>query len=998
MTFAQKLKQLRWYQWLLLAVVFVYLLYIALSYLYLPNKLKQVVETDVADMLGRELSVAPVEFNPFDLSVRVNAFSIADKPDAPLLAWQSFYLNFTPWGSLFAWDIMFEEIQLDQPVVNIEKRGDEFNFTDILERLASQEPEQTEPPEESTKLALEIMLTAINGGYFRFIDYSGEEPAETEMEDVSIEVKDIYLATGDDHLNPFNIKASVPGGGVLHLQGEYRIDPLHVEAQVEAKGVQLKEYSAFVSNVAPVKISDGVLALSTHVLLEQGEEFEMKLNQGSVSVLDFALDDKVANPAMLRINSINVNDLNLDLLKQDLVIGEVALDGILANQWLDKNGNLRIQALLVNEVVDQNVQIAEQEKAQQAAAEEESAPWNMLVKKVSYKNGTINFTDQNENITRDHSVSDISIDLQNLTLTENKEVPISVSALLDDSGKINVDGVMTLVPFSMDLKYLFDGIQLAPFSEYAELASFVRIEKGGITINGDMQLSTEGEVPISSTLGLEINEFQAEDMRTGKPIINFQQIKISEASLDTQSKLFNMKSLLLAGPDLKLIRSKEGELNWATLAKTEDVEEAVEESAEQMAEQVADDATQTHEWHYAIGEVKLEKGDIRFQDRSVSPQFKTELNNLMVTVGEVSSQRSEPTPFSLETKIDKYAPFQIKGKLDPPAKQPGFEFTSKLNGLEMHRLSPYSAQYIGHNLESGKLNLDLNYQLHDSKLKGENGIVAKNLYLGSKVPSEDAIDAPVGLGLALLRDVNGVIDLDVGVSGDLDDPGFSVSGIIVKAFVNIIVKAASSPFSLLGSLVGGREDLGEIEFDAGMADLNEGNLERLQQLVEALQQRPQLAIHITGNAIEAQDKAVLQQLMIQDVVAEERKMSLVELREEAGETDWWTVRANRKELGKINKALGLPSVSDREKQIKTTTPDISSDQLEEQVYKAMYADVWAQQPIDQTDLLALADRRALAIKQHLVDVLNFDFSRVSVTKTKAADLSGRVINMEIEAK
>ena len=119
-TFAQKLKQLRWYQWLLLAVVFVYLLYIALSYLYLPNKLKQVVETDVADMLGRELSVAPVELNPFDLSVRVNAFSIADKPDAPLLAWQSFYLNFTPWGSLFAWDIMFEEIQLDQPVVNIE--------------------------------------------------------------------------------------------------------------------------------------------------------------------------------------------------------------------------------------------------------------------------------------------------------------------------------------------------------------------------------------------------------------------------------------------------------------------------------------------------------------------------------------------------------------------------------------------------------------------------------------------------------------------------------------------------------------------------------------------------------------------------------------------------------------------------------------------------------------------------------------------------------------
>src|SRR5690606_35118349 len=155
---------------------------------------------------------------------------------------------------------------------------------------------------------------------------------------------------------------------------------------------------------------------------------------------------------------------------------------------------------------------------------------------------------------------------------------------------------------------------------------------------------------------------------------------------------------------------------------------------------------------------------------------------------------------------------------------------------EMSRLSPYTGTYIGYQLKSGTLALDLDYALQQRRLKGSNNIVANQLYLGDTVASEQAVDAPIGLGLALLRDSSGVIDLDVGVSGDLDDPGFSVSGIVLKALMNVIVKAATSPFQLLGSLVGGSEDLGKVEFAAGSSELDAEEQAKLAQLVEALKQ------------------------------------------------------------------------------------------------------------------------------------------------------------------
>ena len=301
--FLKSIKQIRLWQWLLAALVLIYIIYIALSYLYLPNKLKQVVETDVAELIGRNIAVERFEFNPFVLSLKVVGFSIADKPEKPLVALDNLFADFSFWRSLFSWQIVVEELALDRPKINIEKYQNRFNFSEIIEKFNSKDaPEASseDQPVKSSRMALEICYTAVNHGTFEFTDLSGDKPARSSMDDVSIKLEFLYFATGDKHLNPFDIEAKLPGGGDLRLSGQYRIDPLHIDAEASVKNMQLATFSEFVENIIPIKVSNGFLSVSTRVLAKQEARFQLQVAKGHFSITDLALDDDVPDPPMLR--------------------------------------------------------------------------------------------------------------------------------------------------------------------------------------------------------------------------------------------------------------------------------------------------------------------------------------------------------------------------------------------------------------------------------------------------------------------------------------------------------------------------------------------------------------------------------------------------------------------------------------------------------------------------------------------------------------------------
>ena len=993
---AGRIKDTPWYCWLLAFCLVCYLIYIILSLFYLPGKLESITETDASRMIGRKISAGDISFNPFTLSLTIQDLSVPDTPGEPLVGWDHLLVNFGFWKSVFTWEIAFDEIRLDNPQINIIKQKNGFNFSDIIEKLTAPDSEADsvhEKKEKGTSIAIEIFNTSINRGTFTYMDNSGSVTARANLNDISIMLEELYFATGDEHLNAFNITANNHSGGKIQFAGKYRIHPLHVEGNIKAEGIDISAMSKFLENIAPVRLSKGILSFNTNVIAKNDPEFTLKTDMGNLSINDLLIDDSIPVPSMLNAGNINVEDFNLDLTGRKISVENIILDNITINQWIDENGRPRYERLFNKESGNTD------EKTEESVAKEENtgAPWDIMVKRIFLENSTINFEDLNEKINRGHSLSGINLELQDISLTPENKIVILLKAMLDETGNIKAEGSMYPSPFSMQLTYHLDKILLNLFSEYLETATWLTLEDGSLFADGKVSVSKDGNAGINASASLSIDDLKLNDTRSGDPLFSIKEFKLEGIAVETDKQNMSIASINISKPALNLSMSDKKGLNLAGLAK-----------GKQDSDSSAAKEDKSQPWKLEIEKIGLNDGTLLFSDESVKPTYKTGLHNITFSLDRIGSEVKDTAPFSFKSDIDKYAPFTIAGSLDPIDEQPGFDFKSMVKGLEMTNLSPYSGIYIGNNLKSGKLTLNLDYSLHDRKLKGKNNINMKNLYLGEKLSVKPVIDAPVGLGLALLRDLSGVIDLNVGISGNLDDPGFSVSGIIIKALVNIIVKAAASPFKLLGALIPeGSEDLGNVTFEPGNSHLNKENKDNLQNLTDALNKRPQLILTIKGNASEQEDIEALKINLLKQKIAKKRRIALSKIEEELKTQDLWMIGENRPVLEAINDETGLSPVHDRMEKLDQITASENTENLqadekqnktlfEETIYKQVYDDIIAAEKIDEEELISLAEARALSIKQYLVDDLKLSHERISVIKATQSDLSGRVIKLGLD--
>ena len=157
---------------------------------------------------------------------------------------------------------------------------------------------------------------------------------------------------------------------------------------------------------------------------------------------------------------------------------------------------------------------------------------------------------------------------------------------------------------------------------------------------------------------------------------------------------------------------------------------------------------------------------------------------------------------NLTGRAEGTAALQVGGKLNPLAKPLALDIQAKVTDLELPPLSPYSVKYAGHGFERGKLSMEVAYKVEpDGRLTATNKLVLNQLAFGEPVQGAPA-SLPVKLATALLADSQGVIDLDLPISGSLNDPQFSVGPIIVKAIVNLIGRAITAPFTLLARALG----------------------------------------------------------------------------------------------------------------------------------------------------------------------------------------------------
>jgi hypothetical protein len=259
----------------------------------------------------------------------------------------------------------------------------------------------------------------------------------------------------------------------------------------------------------------------------------------------------------------------------------------------------------------------------------------------------------------------------------------------------------------------------------------------------------------------------------------------------------------------------------------------------------------------SIGTVKMVNGSADYTDLWIKPSFALGMQALNGAVTGLSSDPKSRAKLALDGKLASYSPLHIGGELNLLSAALYTDVNLSFKDLDLTIANPYSGYFVGYRIDKGKLSVDVSYKIDRRQLNATQHFVVDQLELGDTVDSPEAMHLPLKLAVALLRDTNGVIDLSLPMNGSLDDPKFRIGPIIWKVFVNLIEKAVTAPFALLGHLFGGGEHMNVVEFAPGSAELSKATQDQLASLEKALQQRPQLKLDVPIVASAGLDRAQL---------------------------------------------------------------------------------------------------------------------------------------------
>jgi len=582
---------------------------------------------------------------------------------------------------------------------------------------------------------------------------------------------------------------------------------------------------------------------------------------------------------------------------------------------------------------------------------------------------------------------------KDLSLDLNRAVPIQAGFGVKQGGSFSAGGTIVPAKASGRLDLKLTGFALKPFDPYVNRFAKLDLNSGTVSTSGKLAFArAEKGTKVDFAGSFAVDKLALTEEEIGEAFFNWEKLYSDKLEFSLNPNRLHMNELVVDNPFAKVIIFEDKSINLKRILRGSgpagDV--APKEPATAKAPPKAEAPDEAPAFPVAIDRVRITSADAEFADLSLRPQFGTKMHDLSGVVTGISNDRATTALAELDGKVDEFGLARIRGSIQPFRPTDATDMRLTFRNLEMTRLTPYAAKFAGRRVDSGKLAVDLEYKIKQRQLAAENKIVIDRIKLGERVDSPDALKLPLDLAIAILEDTNGVIDLDLPISGNLDDPEFSYGRIVWKAFVNVLTKVVTAPFRALGNLLGIRsEKLDAVEFDAGAATLLPPEREKLKEVGQALAKRPALTLSIAPAYATKADTRALQELRIRRDVAARMELRL-EAGQEPGPVDTTNPRAQRalEDLygERFEKQGGLKAVRSEQERAGSGAMPLHAEILER---------LTAQIPVTDAELNRLAQARGEAVKQALVSLGKMDEARIAVGAPVTEEADGRVVQSKM---
>lgn len=953
-------------------------LYSLLGFLIIPGVGLRIANQQLAQYATVPAHLQRIEFNPFSLELTLWGLQIGE-PGKEQVGFERLYANLSL-DSLWTKALHLEAVELDKPrnEVLFAKDGS-LNLTQLF-KLPPSEPKPEEPAGDP--FPLRIGSIKLNEGYLHFQDLRPSEPIEFLYDSMNLELKN--LSTLPDDNADMALVAIGPNGGRIDWSGTLSLAPIASEGTLKVTEGRMKAFWPYVRDAVPLVLEEGVVSLDTHYKLNLSKETELLLDNTSVRVAPFAIKAPDGRP-LARLASLDVSETSIDLAKQQIIVGKIRSEKLETWAALERDGQLDWQKLFAS----QPAKATPKEKAEPAAAEpsaeekaakEPSKPWQVLLKDVQLRNYQVHLADRSQKEPVALDVGPLNADLQNFDSLNQSPFTLKLDTGVGKQGKLQAAGQVNLAPVTAKLDVSTRDIDLRVAQAY--ISPFIRLELRSGMLSSDLKVDLKSTEPLAFSVGgkAQVSQLHTLDTIKNRDFVKWQQLDLSGLSY-AHGDALSIDKVALLQPYARFIINEDRTTNVDDLLIPQPA------SAPATSQTKPATASTDKPLGIRIGGIDINDGSANFADLTLTPNFATAIQQLNGQIGTIDNRKPAPAKVDVKGKVDRYAPVTIKGALNPFNPLASLDIATSFKRVELTTLTPYSGKFAGFRIRKGRLNLDLHYLITNGQLKAENKVVVEQLQLGEKVDSPDAVDLPIRLAVALLKDTEGKISIELPVTGDLNNPQFSVMPIIWQTLRNLVLRAAQAPFKFIGGLIagGGAEDLGNVAFAPGSSDLSADAQSALDKLASALKERPELRLEIEGTSAQSSDGPL---------IAKQRL-------EREYQATWYKILQRRGDKVPANASMLVVDDSDKPAMLEgiyrarlKQQPPAEWQQLSRDERTAKLHDAVIKSWAESTALLRqLGQDRAGSIKDYLVDKGQLEDDRVYFIDTNLgqAESDGRVI-------
>ncbi|WP_431638047.1 DUF748 domain-containing protein [Dyella sp. KULCS107] len=801
--------------------------------------------------------------------------------------------------------------------------------------------------------------------------------------------------------------AAALGGGDITARGTLDLAAGQLKAALGLKQVAVAPLQAVAAPDLRAPVTQGRLDAGGQLALDWGKTVNLHLSDAHATVRDFALapQQKEHGPAMAW-SRLDAAIPLFDLASRQVQLGDVTLHRPALDIERARNGTLSLMELLPGA------------PATSKGDPSPVTPWHWQLGRLALDDGSMDFTDLAAG-TRPVStqITAMKGHLDGLSDKLGEARPFALAGTID-RGSFDASGTLRPDPLRPDplgaeLKLSTRNLDIARFVPYLSVPLNVTIASARLTSDGQLRYDARSRTPSLRYQGnTALERVRVQDKLTGDDFLRWRTLTASrlDAEIGTDAPRVDVGALVLTSFYARVIINADGRLNLSdvvaspasapvSVTRTEGSVPAPAASAPTpppaastavaQVPAAATGAAPAAEIH--LGGITLVNGQLNYTDNFIKPNYTANLTKLTGKIGAFGTQPGDPpAELAVQAALDENSPVDISGTINPLQPVAFLDIKGKADAVELTGLAGYSRKYAGYPITSGKLNVDVHYQLDQRKLEADNHIFISQLTFGERDTSPGAKHLPVKLAVALLKDTEGNIDVNLPVSGSLDDPQFSVGGLVWRALGNLIAKAVTAPFRLLGAAFGGPgADLGYVEFAQGSAILDAKAQERLGKLVAILQKKSSLKLDIIGRVDPTKDRDGLRKVTVENLIR--RELVLDEKGKDADVSDaaLAAVRVTPDQVEKyLKRAYKHDDIPNKPRNFLGLKKSLDPDEMR----GLMEANV----AVDEPAMRALAKRRADAVRSWLtgkLDAARYDEKPV-LLDAKGIDDKGKTTRVD----